>query len=125
MKNSSKDHSTLIKAIFTNLLFVIGVILMIVGFIRGASTVSKTLVFDNYPLNSYEENQCDHLAIVRPVEPVAEDIKQSPEDKAECESRLTYQRNVKQTEDVVGSISFFVSGLALTIAFKRFIFEQK
>lgn len=58
-----------IKAIFTNLLFLIGVILMIVGFIRGTSTTVKFLVFDKYPLNSYEETRCDYPQYSKPINP--------------------------------------------------------
>src|SRR3990167_7920317 len=49
--------TTIIKAIFTNLLFVIGVILMVIGFIRGTTTAVNSIVFEKYPLEQYEKTR--------------------------------------------------------------------
>ena len=56
-----------IKAIFTNLLFLIGVILIVVGFIRSTSTFVKFLVFNKYPLDTYMENSCEYPQYSKPV----------------------------------------------------------
>ena len=120
----------IIKAIFTNLLFVIGVVLMVVGFVRGVSTVVKSAVFEKYPLNDYEETRCQIEASSRAVplegaiaEPLSEQEKK--EIKADCFKSLEQARKVKQVDDITYSLSFLASGLALTLIFKRFIFSKK
>jgi len=116
-----------IKAIFTNILFVIGIILMVYGFIQGSLTVVRSMVFDKYPLQSYEERSCEYENnyVDKPEEGKEEAI--SPEEKMErervCEEKLDYSRKVVQTEHIVGSLSSFVAGLALIVVFKRFIFN--
>ena len=118
-----------IKAIFTNLLFVIGVILMITGFVRGTSTIAKSLIFDKYPLNSYEETKCELGTAPRVAygEEIAGSAnKETLEEREEkCLESLEQSRDVQQTEDIAYSVSFFVSGLALAMIFKRFIFPAK
>ncbi|MFH1706112.1 MAG: hypothetical protein ABH867_04380 [Patescibacteria group bacterium] len=120
----------IIKAIFTNLLFVIGVVLMVVGFVRGVSTVVKSAVFEKYPLNDYEETRCQTETFPRVVplegaiaEPLSEQEKK--EIKADCFKSLEQARKVKQVDDITYSLSFLASGLALTLIFKRFIFSKK
>lgn len=116
-----------IKAIFTNLLFVIGIILVIVGFIRGTLTVTQIIVFDKYPINSYEETRCDQGIV--PVEEskrggtsamTKQEIK---EQKDKCINSIEQGRKVKMTEDIVTSITTLLSGSALIYFFKRFIFK--
>jgi len=115
-----------IKAIFTNLLFVIGVILVVVGFVRGVSTTIKTLMFEDYPLDSYEETRCELELSPRAVpDKINIDESLSKEEREEkrqvCLSGLKQARKVKQVEDITYSVSFLISGLALTMIFKRFI----
>jgi hypothetical protein len=130
-----KNKTYTVKAIFTNLLFVVGIILMVVGFVSGTSTLAKLAFFEVYPLQSYEESRCD--APYYPVEPTM--IKtdgtvasESAEAKAErekqidrCKAEVERGRSVKKVEDVVFSISFFVAGTALALVFKQFIFQKK
>jgi hypothetical protein len=121
--------TTSIKAIFTNLLFVIGVILMVIGFIRGTSTAANSLVFPKYPLNQYEETRCQ-LEIPAPAKidnestPIV-DQKETEMRKQQCEESMEYARKTKQVNDITQSISFFISGLAIALIFKRFIFTKK
>jgi len=131
----------LIKAIFTNVLFVIGVILLIAGFANGTSTAVKTIVFDQYPLNSYDETRCD-MENWYPVEPAVAPAAPAtdsgsevdPQTKAKeemekrtekCLASLERQRDMKQVEDTVSSVTLFISGLALVVIFKGFIFGGK
>ncbi len=116
-----------IKAIFTNLLFVIGVILTIIGFISGTSTVVKLAVFDTYPLDSWEETKCDQAPyLATPLEeekrpsPVGQDL---PRMRDECRSGLERERKVHLTEDIVTSISFIVAGLSLVYFFRKYILK--
>lgn len=117
--------SNTIKAIFTNLLFVIGVILLIFGFTQGALTVTRSLTFPQYPLPSYEETRCQ-FEFIRP----ALDESTVPMNDAEledrqkrCEDTLVNERKLRQTEDLVTSISMIIAGLLLVISFKRFILK--
>ena len=120
-----------IKAIFTNLLFVIGVILLIVGFAQGTRTAVKLLTFDQYPLDSYEETKCDQPPYAMPVPAPLEGGKTAPvvdegaarQTKADCVTQLTHQRKVRQTEDIVGAITMLVSGGALVYFFRRYILK--
>jgi len=102
-----------IKAIFTNLLFSIGVILMVIGFIRGTFTLVNSLMFDKYPLNNYEETKCDSGLPVRaiPLEKglleessLTEEQKQA--NKQSCINSLEHARKVKQVADITYSFSF-------------------
>jgi len=117
-----------IKAIFTNLLFVIGVILLVIGFIRGTSTAVKMVVFEKYPLQNHEETRCE-LGQTRamPLEekPIEVDEATKEENKEKCLNDLEHARKVKQVEDVTASISLLISGFVLTFIFKRFIFSKK
>ena len=116
-----------IKAIFTNLLFVIGVILVIVGFIQGTRTLVNSLTFDQYPLDSWAETKCDQYPYVPapadmpktdlPAQPNAEQMREN------CKTQLEYERKVKKTEDVVASISFMIAGGTLIFFFRRFILK--
>lgn len=115
-----------IKAIFTNLLFVIGVILVIVGASRGVLTTTRIVVFEKYPLNAYEETRCEvDSAYPRLVpgesEPVNND--ESKTIKENCLSILEHERKVRLTDDIVNSITLIVSGAVLVMAFRKFIFK--
>ena len=117
-----------IKAIFTNLLFVIGVVLTIVGFTRGALTAANLVVFDKYPLNSYEERQCGDGFARIPAKPMelfeAESLATiTEEQKEDCEESLEHSRKIKMINDVVGSLSMLVCGPTLVFGFKKFIFD--
>jgi len=130
----------LIKAIFTNLLFVIGVVLVIIGFAQGTQTVVKLLVMDQYPLPSYEETRCEveqysyapTAAMVK--EPAMMDGSEASNQAAapssqemadrfnRCQEKLEVQRQTKLVEDIVSAITMFISGTVLVIAFRKFIF---
>ncbi len=108
-----------VKAIFTNLLFVIGVILVIVGASRGILTVVRLVVFDSYPLDYYAETRCTLL----PARPDGGEV--MPIIDGNCEESLEHERKIKLTDDIVNSVTMLLSGLALTLSFKRFIFSKK
>lgn len=111
--------SETIKAIFTNFLFVIGVVLIIVGASRGILTVVRLAVFDKYPLDYYAETRCAY-----PPVPV-QDGEVMPKLEAECTGSLDYERRLRLTDDIVNSTTMLISGLVLTFSFKRFIFGKK
>jgi len=120
-----------IKAIFTNLLFVVGVILLIYGFIQGSLTIARSLIFDQYPLNSYEETRCEYefaapkeTVGVAKATPSGETANQSRQTYEGCQQQLNYQRKIRQTEHIVGAVSTFAAGLILVVSFKRFIFDR-
>lgn len=120
-----------IKAIFTNLLFVVGVILLIYGFIQGSLTIARSLIFDQYPLNSYEETRCEYefaapkeTVGVAKATPSGETASQSRQTYEGCQQQLNYQRKIRQTEHIVGAVSTFAAGLILVVSFKRFIFDR-
>jgi len=108
-----------VKAIFTNLLFVIGVILIILGGSRAILTVVRLAVFDKYPLDSYAETRCSYAPIP------AQDGEVMPKLEAECMSSLDYERRLKLTDDIVNSSTMLISGIALALSFKKFIFSKK
>lgn len=119
-----------IKAIFTNLLFVIGVILLIIGSGQATATAVKLIVFDQYPLNTWEEQQCDEASIristptYKPDEPSQMDSDTLAKSIESCNQRLERVRKLKLVEDTTWAIVMLVSGLVLTISFKRFIFSK-
>lgn len=125
-----KIHNSTIKAIFTNLIFVIGIILTIVGFISGSNTIAKLIIFDKYPLNGYEESRCDNdMYAARPMvkdgnqEEISEDDLQKQ--KELCLENLERDRKVRLVDSVSNSISFFVAGIILSFSFRRFIFDKQ
>ncbi len=113
-----------IKAIFTNILFVVGVILLIIGFFQGTRTAVKLITFDKYPLDSWSETRCDIPNVIYDTSIPEKDMV-SKEDrekqKADCLKSLEYERSVRLTEDVVGSITLLVSGATLVFFFRKFI----
>lgn len=111
-----------IKAIFTNLLFVIGVILLIVGFSRGVLTATRLLVFGKYPLDYYQETRCD--ISTSPMIENGQAITKGNYNN-DCKSGLEFERRIKLTEDIVNSVTMLVSGIVLTISFRRFIFNKR
>ena len=120
--------SQTIKAIFTNLLFVIGVILLIFGFIRGSITITRLVIFDKYPLQSYEETRCQIDLLPQPVSTDGKtqllSQKESQGRQEKCTTSLEHERKVRQTEDIVYSVTTLVAGFVLIVAFKRFIFSE-
>ncbi len=134
----------IIKSIFTNLLFAIGVILAVIGFTSGTTVVVRSLVFDEYPLRNYEETRCDTGSMAKPMPLgereavlVAEDVAKQKiqyadldeetlakkkeaiqEAKDSCENSIKHSRKVKQVEDITNSISLLVAGLVLAKVFK-------
>mgnify|MGYP003425706023 CR=1 FL=1 len=120
----------IIKAIFTNLLFVIGVVLMVVGFIRGSSTGINSVVFDQYPLEEWQETRCSldmgfQEPSIKVVDTELRETKESFEQRrVACQQALDTTRKTKQVNDITYSFSFFVSGVALALSFKRFIFNS-
>jgi hypothetical protein len=117
-----------IKAIFTNLLFVIGVILLIVGFVQGTRTAVKLITFNEYPLDSYEETKCDQPPYAVPA--VVDGGKTAPiideatrQTKADCKLELNHERKVRETEDIVGAITMLVSGGTLIFFFRKYILK--
>src|SRR3990167_1437193 len=63
-KNWTRLHKLVyLAALFINFLFVVGVILLVVGFIRSLRLAAYTLLFDQYPLGPYED--CSYM--VKPV----------------------------------------------------------
>jgi len=120
----------IIKAIFTNLLFVIGVVLMVVGFIRGTSTLINSIVFDQYPLDEWQETRCTvdmsyQDPALLPVDSISTETKESFEQrKVVCQQAVDKTRKTKQVNDITYSFGFFVSGIALALSFKRFIFNR-
>lgn len=116
-----------IKAIFTNLLFIIGVILTVVGFIQSTRTIARLIIFDKYPLATYEETRCNfgRGAIVPPIGEGVEPVSSSKTDetKEECLASLEHERKVRVVEDIVTSFSTLVSGVVLVVSFRRFIFK--
>ena len=120
----------IIKAIFTNLLFVIGVVLMVMGFIRGSSTVINSIVFDQYPLDEWQETRCsvDINYIEKPLEGMdsnSESPEALEERKVTCQQALNNTRKTRQVNDITYSFGFFISGIALALSFKRFIFNKE
>ena len=120
--------SETIKAIFTNLLFVLGVILLIFGFTQGALTTARIIAFDKYPLPSYEETRCE-IEFSRPLYiPEEESIAPLSEEELEmrrekCEQSLEQQRQINKVENVVTSVSLLAAGTLLVLTFKRFILK--
>lgn len=123
-----------IRAIFTNVLFVIGVILAVFGFVYGVSTTSKILVFNEYPLQPYEETKClyePYPSFIRyedtqnNTDMIPEENKEESERlKAECEATLERDRQIKMVNDVTTSVGLLTAGSVLVVAFRRFIFRS-
>lgn len=109
-----------IKAIFTNLLFLIGVVLLIIGFSRGVLTVTRLVVFDKYPLDYYAESRCEMMPTAVPVEGEV-----MPKGDVNCEESLEHERRIKLTDDIVNSVTMLVAGVVLTLTFKKFILNKK
>lgn len=101
----------IIKALFTNLLFVVGVVVLIIGFFKGSNTLAKSVFFEQYPLESWEESRCE-------MEPVGQGR------ITECYKSVQTMRVTKKVEDSVSSVSLLVSGAVLVYFFKGFIFAQ-
>lgn len=115
-----------IKAIFTNLLFVIGVILIIFGFVQGTLVTVRMITFEKYPLNSYEETRCDleyNSRILTPTGEVALSDEQIAAQKEMCLKSIEHERQVRKTEHLVTAITTLVAGTVLVLSFRRFIFK--
>jgi hypothetical protein len=116
-----------IKAIFTNLLFVIGVILLIWGVAKAASTGARIISFDKYPLQGYEESRCEYVAGLSA--PVMEKGIVAPSEadqqlqKKECLNSIEKQRALQKVDDIVQSIVLPFSGLTLVYFFRRYILK--
>lgn len=102
---------------------------MIVGFIQTTLTVTRLATFDKYPLDTWDESRCDnnYVPIAEPLTTEKRGTEMSDEEieklKAKCLASVEMQRRVKQTEDVVKSVSFLISGVTLVYFFRRFILK--
>lgn len=122
-----------IKAVFTNLLFVIGVILLIYGFVQGVLTTVRMISFDKYPLNSYEETRCQYsypgIVTDLPVDSTVPPDKQIPTpanveaQRKDCMTQVDYERQVRKTEHLATAVSTLIAGSVLVLSFRRFIFR--
>lgn len=117
-----------IKAIFTNLLFVIGVLLSIYGFSKGALTIVRLAVFEKYPLQSYEETRCQmEFFAPRPIDDKTQVTLSESEiekRKQDCLVSLEADRKNRLVEDIVGSATAVFAGGVLTYFFRRFIWRE-
>lgn len=122
--------NNLIKAIFTNVLFVIGVILIIFGFVRGAITLTYISMFDKYPLDQYQETMCDTNYATRPLANDKSEVTfgmnetEAKDAKVRCEKQTERQRNINKATDVASAITTLISGAVLVYFFRRFIFGK-
>lgn len=120
-----------IKAIFTNLLFVLGVILTVIGFVRTSMFAVKVIAFDKYPLPEWEEARC----VINPgplpkfdtQDPQTKEIEErrAVEEEARCKISQETRRSNKIVEDSVSGITTFIAGVVISLIFKGFIFEKK
>lgn len=119
-----------LKVLFNNILFVIGVILLIIGFGTGTNVVLKSVMFDQYPLQVWDEGRCDDPYMYGPVAfdraSSEESNAQSEEQKAkqwreDCMASLGRQRTTKQVEDIATASTLLISGAILTIVFRRYL----
>jgi len=114
-----------IKAIFTNVLFVIGVVVLMVGFIRGVMVGAKLLTFPEYPLNGYEETRCEMetSAIMMPIEgktgTVVADKAEVEKRKETCRESLTRERGVRKVDDVTFALGAVVAGGVMVALFRK------
>lgn len=124
--------ATSIKALSMNIIFIIGVVLTVIGFVNGTSAVVRTIVFDQYPLNTYDEDRCSQTVYAPMLlekrvadEVIVPDSVEKEQQLQECERSLAHSRKVKQVNDYTISFSMLIAGLALTRIFKGFLFEKK
>lgn len=124
--------TTTIKAISTNILFVIGVILIIVGFVRGAQTAVKLATFEQYPLDSYEETRCEYEVYQPPeimlsettTEPMLKlnleaEIAKNEKQSQKCLASLERSRQLSKADDITVSLTTLISGVLLAIIFRK------
>lgn len=129
---SSSSIPTAVKAIFTNVLFFLGVVLVIIGFVRGVNTLVKSIAFEQYPLAPYEETRCFYNGLEprfvdsdsEPSAATESGSTQRDAEKQECLEQLDQQRSITQVEDVTTSLSIFIAGAFLIFFFRRFILEK-
>lgn len=112
-----------IKAIFTNVLFVIGVVVLMVGFIRGVMVGAKLVSFEKYPLNGYEETRCEMetSAILIPDKTamVAADKESTEKRKVSCLESLERQRSVQKVDDITSAFGAITAGGLIAIVFRK------
>lgn len=109
-----------IKTIFTNALFVIGVIVTIIGFVNSTKTIANIVVFEKYPLG-YEETRCQDMAMVPKIE--GQTTTQNEDQYQKCTIQLEETRKQRQVTDITTSFSTLISGLAVALIFRKFIFS--
>ena len=107
-----------IAAFFINFLFVVGVILLVVGFIRSLRLAAYTLLFDQYPLGPYED--CSYM--VKPViapgsqlDTDTSDLARQEQDR--CQKSLASRRKVQQVDEAVQAVGLLLSGAVLVWLF--------
>lgn len=113
-----------IKAIFTNLLFVIGVILLIWGIAKATSTGAKLLSFSEYPLQGYEESRCDYIASPAATEKTTPvQTEETTIQHKQCLDSIEKQRALQKVDDIVQSVVLPLSGLTLVYFFRKYILK--
>lgn len=110
-----------IQTIFTNFLFAIGVILLVVGFVRGILITTRLIVFDTYPLENWEETRCENMTPAMIQEPNIKqpNLEESEKFQTRCKEEVAHSRKVRQVEDIATVAGLLVSGVALSYFFRN------
>jgi len=115
----------LVVAVFTNVLFVLGVIFVVVGLIQGIKIVGYKLLLDEYPTR-YGGEDCSYAGQGYPMpvgmEPAkvasgSADAGEVEKQRQSCEVRVARDRQVKQVDDVALAVGMSMSGWALIFLF--------
>lgn len=112
-------RSNLIKTIYLYVFSGLGLGLFLFGVFSGVFFLVNVTQFDKYPLQTYEETQCDYPhygPYAKPV-PIGEETREATpssqefeEQERKCEERLELTRQRKKVDDATRTLAFLIIG---------------
>jgi hypothetical protein len=122
------NKANLIRTIYLYIFSGVGLSLFLIGIFMGIQYLVNITQFEKYPLQAYEETQCDYLYPGKPMPimerssiapsgvdmatPSAEEVKRQEE---QCVERTEIARKKKQVDEVTRTLAFLIIGLPLFI----------
>lgn len=112
------SKANLVKTIYLYVFSGVGLSLFIIGVFMAIQYLVNTTQFEKYPLNTWEETQCEYppyLSVAKPMPveettdatPSAEEVKKQEE---RCTTNQESMRNRKRVDDLTRALTFLVIG---------------
>lgn len=106
---SSKDRIRLVKAVYSYVMLVVGIIMLSIGVVRGVNTLANLIFLDEYPYSG-EEYMCDYTYMRDPASEIKYTEAEITESEEDCAERGEIARQKAKVQDVSVSLAMTLLG---------------